>query len=309
MRTLTILGLVTASIAFAACSYQAAPAPPAGGAVSQSGARPALLDSSRPASTSAQEASSSAGKTANLTVDSAASTALSQSSVPRLDRMVIATANLHISADNAVTGAREAERVAYRYGGFVDSSSVKDLETGREAVLTLRIPVPSMADALNDIRAIGKKVTDETSSTQDVTEEFTDVESNIRNLRATEAQVLAFMERATKIDEILVLQRELTSIRGQIERLEGRRRVLDNRTSYATLSVRMTEPATIQPRPAWSLADTAVQAFTVLSRIGQGTATLMIWVLVFTPVWGVPALIGWWISRHRTTRTPTTASA
>src|SRR5207253_596275 len=91
--------------------------------------------------------------------------------VPRLDRMVIANVNLLVSVENAVTAARDAERVAARYGGFVGSSNVRDVESGREATMALRIPVPSLNDALTDLRAIGKKVSDESVTTDDVSEE------------------------------------------------------------------------------------------------------------------------------------------
>jgi hypothetical protein len=124
----------------------------------------------------------------------------------------------------------------------------------------------------------------------------------VRNLRTTEARILALLERSSTMSEILTLQRELTSIRGQIEKLEGRRRVLDSRSSYANISLRITEPATVAPKKTWSLADTATQALSVLGGLGQVVATMLVWVIVFSPIWGIPAGLAWWVARPKARR-------
>jgi len=224
--------------------------------------------------------------------------------------MIIATVSLNVTVDNAVQAARIAERIADAYGGFIGTSTIRDLETSREATLTLRIPQPSLNDALRELRALGERVTEESLSTQDVTEEYTDVQSSVRNLQATETRLLSLLERATRMDETLSLQRELTNIRGQIERLEGRRRVLDNRTSYASITLRLLEPAAAPaPRGTWSPERNLEQALAALGLIGQRLATLVIWLAVFSPLWGPLILAGWWVSRRRSGGQPAPAPA
>src|SRR5207249_2644267 len=97
--------------------------------------------------------------------------------------------------EDAVDVAHRAERVADQYGGFVAGSTIRDAGDHREANLTLRVPAQSLSLALADLRGLARTVTDESRSSQDVTEEYTDVESNLRNLRATETQLLALMEK------------------------------------------------------------------------------------------------------------------
>jgi hypothetical protein len=240
---------------------------------------------------------------------SSGSSSVVEAVVPRLDRMIAATVNMTVSVQDAVQAARAAERVADRFGGFVGSSNVRDVDAVREASLTLRIPQPNLVDALAELRGLGSRVTAEAISTQDVTEEYTDVESSIRNLQATEAQLLRFMERAGKMEEVLTLQRELTGVRGQIERIEGRRRVLDSKTSYATVTLRLVEP--VAARAGWSITTTLEHATTALSGIAQGLTTALIWLLVFLPIYGPAWLAVWWIVRRRPSRvqTPETATA
>lgn len=229
---------------------------------------------------------------------------VAEASVPPLDRMVVANVNLTVSVEHAVEAARVAEGIALRYGGFVSGSNIRDADKSREATVTLRIPSPSLPEALAELRGIGRKVTDETRTTQDVTDQYTDVQSSLRNLQATETRLLALMERAGRMEEILTLQRELTNIRGQIERLEGRRRVLENRADLATIVVRLVELPGADLRNGWNPGTTALEALAALSRFGERVGTLVIWGAVFAPVYGIPLLAGWWVLRQRTERQP-----
>jgi hypothetical protein len=91
--------------------------------------------------------------------------------------------------------------------------------------MTIRVPADSRtySNTLERLRGLSTKVVEESVSSQDVTEEFVDLESSLRNLRATEARLLALLERAQKVEEVITVQRELTNVRGQIEKIEGRR--------------------------------------------------------------------------------------
>jgi hypothetical protein len=111
-----------------------------------------------------------------------------------------------------------------------------------------------------------------------VTEEFADTEARINNLKATEAQLLKLLERAEEMEDILVVQRELTGVREQIERLQGRLNVLERRSAFSTISVilrpqqevKKPEPPTlaspapnaanvgIRPTFAWSISEGAI---------------------------------------------------
>jgi hypothetical protein len=232
----------------------------------------------------------------------AESSAATEAAAPRLDRMIVANVNLAVTVEDTIAASRMAEVIAERYGGFVSGSSVRNGEKAREAAVTVRVPYPRLSETLADLRAMGQKVTEETRTTQDVTEEFTDAESNIRNLQATEAQLIALMQKATRIEDVMSVQRELTNIRGQIERLEGRRRVLENKSDLATIALRFVEPAGQAPRNGWSPREIAEQALAALAWIGMGLATFLIWIAVFSPLFAIPAALVWWLARNRAAR-------
>jgi hypothetical protein len=294
MARLLVLALAALPLFAGACAVagKSVESPVAGAPAQTSAlafrAEPASLDAAR--STSAGASSNSAPRAASSAAEAA---------IPPLDRMVIANVTLSLSVDNAIDGARLAERTAERYGGFVAGSNVRDSDGSREASVTIRVPSARLSEALTDLRAIGRRVTDEARTTQDVTEEYTDVESNIRNLRATEGQILTLMERATKVDEVLALQRELTGIRGQIERLEGRRRVLENRSDFATIAMKLAEPASAPRTDGWNPSETVSQALAALGRFAERGVTAVIWLLVFIPLYGPMVGAGWWLSRRR----------
>jgi hypothetical protein len=294
MARVLALALVVAALAASACmqlTADKARAPlPAGQAEVNAFREPAPLDSAARAA--------SGGSRSPLATSPASSPNSAEATIPPLDRMVIANVNLSLSVENAIEAARLAERTAERHGGFVAGSNLRDSEHAREATVTVRVPSVRLSEALGDLRGIGRKVTDESRTTQDVTEEYTDIESNVRNLRATEAQVLALIERATKIDEVMLLHRELTGIRGQIERLEGRRRVLENRSDFATISVRLLE--SVPSGDGWSPLETLAQAAAALGRFATQFGTLAIWLVVFLPVYGPVLLAGGWLARRRT---------
>jgi hypothetical protein len=222
-----------------------------------------------------------------------------------MDRMIIANINLGLSVEDVLAASRSVESIAERYGGFVSNANVRNSDKAREGTITVRVPHQRLTEALADLRGVGQKVIDESRGTEDVTEEYTDVESNLRNLRATETQLIGIMEKSTRIEDVLRVQREVTSIRGQIERLEGRRRALENRSDLATITMRLIEGASPNPRTGWNGAEVAAQAIAALGVIGQQLATLLIWLVVFAPMWAIPAGLIWWVaSRNRALRPP-----
>ncbi len=302
MRLRLVSVLIGLSLVLGAC----ASAPMGGGGTSGGFASqaPAAMPLDGIASDTANRASEAAGRAApQANSAKSGSSASTEAAAPRLDRMIVANVNLAINVEDAIAASRMAEVIAERYGGFVSGSSVRSGEKGREATVTVRVPYPRLSEALTDLRAVGQKVTEETRSTQDVTEEFTDTESNIRNLQATEVQLIALMQKASRIEDVMSVQREITNIRGQIERLEGRRRVLENKSDLATIALRFAEPLGQAPRDAWNALEIAEHALAALARIGMGLATFLIWVAVFSPLFVIPAALAWWLIRNRWTRT------
>ena len=147
-----------------------------------------------------------------------------------------------LAASAAVGPAARAE------AGFVESSSIGSFtdEWGREyatATITIRIPVDRYDSTLAAIRKIpGSTVRSEDSSATEVTEEYTDLQSRLRNRKRVETQYLTLLEDARTIQDILTVNDRIDSVRSQIEQTEGRLRLLDDLIDMATVSVSIQSP-------------------------------------------------------------------
>ncbi len=173
--------------------------------------------------------------------------------------------------------------------GYVSGSERSGDGEFDQATLTFRIPAQSWDDALARLRALGTKILDERSTTEDVTSQVVDLGARIKNLATTEAALQGIMDRATEIKDVLAVQAELTSVRGQIEQLTAQKTNLEQQAAYSTLNVTFS----LKPNPVltsttqFDPASEVEQASASLVSLLQSLATAGIW---FAIVW-VPILI------------------
>lgn len=157
-----------------------------------------------------------------------------------LDRKIIFTAGITLSVKDVAGSFSEVSRLATSVGGFVERSSFANAEDvkDRTASLALRVPAARYEETLASLRGLtGGSVKTESSNSSEVTEEYTDLQSRIRNLERTEQQYLTLLGRATTIQEILTVQDRLDGVRLQIEQIQGRLNVLDDLADLATIDV------------------------------------------------------------------------
>lgn len=110
--------------------------------------------------------------------------------------------------------------------------------TEHHAQLILRIPVNEFEDFLQQVESQGNIINRQVSG-QDVTAEFVDNDSRLRNLKKHEERILSLYEKANTIEEMLKIENELSRIRESIERLEGRQKFLSQVTSTVKLTLEL----------------------------------------------------------------------
>lgn len=165
------------------------------------------------------------------------------------DRMIIRTANLTLvvgDVEQALAAARDITQTA---GGFVAKSSSRYEGEFQLADITIQVPALAYDNTIQRLRGLALRVDNESSSSQDVTEEYTDLDSQLRNLQATEASLVRLLDRSTQISDIIAVQKELTNVRGQIERIQGRMKYLSRRSDMSTISVSLIPEARSKKRP------------------------------------------------------------
>ncbi|HEY8238299.1 MAG TPA: DUF4349 domain-containing protein [Candidatus Limnocylindrales bacterium] len=173
--------------------------------------------------------------------------------------------------------------------GYVSGSERSGDGEFDQATLTFRIPAQSWDDALVRLRALGTKILDERSTTQDVTSQVVDLGARLKNLQATELALQGTMAKAVEIKDILAVQAELTTVRGQIEQIAAQKTSLEQQAAYSTLAVTFS----LKPNPVLTSTtqfdpnSEVEQASASLVSFLQSLATAGIW---FAIVW-VPILI------------------
>jgi len=183
-------------------------------------------------------------------------------------------------------------------GGFVVASS----EDRGRGVYTLRIPSAAFETTLAAIRRLGD-VRGESLRGDDVTAQYVDLEARLRNWRAQEAVLLDLMARARSIPDTITVQQQLSQIQQQIEEIEGQRRVLDDQTSFGTITLTLAAPgaASAAAEPSSTLASAWTDAVGVTLAVLGGTLVVLGAVLPIALI-AVLILGGWVAVRRRRLR-------
>lgn len=230
------------------------------------------------------------------------------SSSPDL-RLIIKNASLSITTTNIDESTQTIKDLTAALGGFVVQANISTASykgDSRYGSIIIRVPSERFDEAITTIKSAAREVTTESVTGQDVTEEYTDLSAQLKNLEATEAELRELFARTGSVTEILQVQKELTTIRSQIEVLAGRIQYLTNSAKMSAITVSLTEEdESIVVNKEWNLLIIAKEAAQDLVTSLQNIASTLTYALIYYgPYVGVIALIAWIIAR-KTRRTKT----
>jgi hypothetical protein len=148
----------------------------------------------------------------------------------------------------------------------------------------------------------GGKLNSLHESVQDVTNDYIDTQSRLTNLRGEQQRLITLLSNTTALGDIITVESKLTDVEGQIEEIESHLNALKNQTTFYTVTIDLqpiipvtTPPPTSTP---WNLGQVLHDSWSAALGFGQGLATLLIWLAVFS-VYLIPvALVGWFIWRR-----------
>lgn len=209
-----------------------------------------------------------------------------------IEQKVIKTANLTLEVVKVGDAINEINSLAVSKGGFILSSSVTtNPDETQSASVILKIPASKFEETIKEIKELAKKVELEKISGQDVTEEYIDLQSQLKNFRAEEAQYLEILKKATTIDEILNVTERLAQVREKIEMTEGRIKYLESQTDMSTITLTLKEEARFEiPTKEWRPLNTLKLAFRAWVRFLQWLVNILIWLVIFL---FPPAILIW----------------
>lgn len=129
-------------------------------------------------------------------------------------------------------------------GGFVSDTRQRQQRVGDRTYLTgtvvLRVPNERFSETFSDVQEEGE-VIESSTSTEDVTEQLVDIEARLNNLRAQRDRLRTLYDQANDTEAILQVERRLSEVQTEIERLEARKQALERRVAYSTITVDIRE--------------------------------------------------------------------
>lgn len=173
----------------------------------------------------------------------------------------------------------------------------------RSARWTIRIPVETFETFLVEVARLGE-LERNTRTSQDVSEQFYDIEARVKNKQVEEAQLLKLLEERTgALEDVLKVEAELSRVRGEIEQHQGRLRVLTNLTALTTVTLSIRERDTFQPPPPvvasfpTRVSRTFEASLRRLIEFGQEVILLLVSWVVWIPLLLLGVLVSWLVGR------------
>ncbi len=214
--------------------------------------------------------------------------------------MIVRSGDISLVVTDVTRSRDEIARLAVSLDGYVVSSRIWGEEQDTRGSISIRVPDEKFEQTLAELRSLAVRVTAESTNSRDITEEYVDLGSRLKNAEATESQYLALLEKAGDVDDILNIYERLSRIRSEIEQLKGRMQYLERTASMSLITAQLEPEATARPlvRAGWSALEVLKSAVRGLATAGQFLGTMAIWLVIFIPIWGTILGIILW-RRHK----------
>ena len=208
------------------------------------------------------------------------------------DRLVIQNADYTLVVVDPKAKMDAMTAMAQTMGGFVVSANLYQTTSPNgdqvpEGTIVIRVPASKLEEALKQVKADVVEIRNETRSGQDVTQEYVDLESRLKNLQAAEAQLTRIMEDANRTEDVMSVFNQLVYYREQIELVKGQMQYYEQSADFSAISARLIAEESIQPIQVggWKPQGEVRDAIQRLINFLQDLVDFLIWaVLYYLPV-------------------------
>jgi prefoldin subunit 5 len=202
--------------------------------------------------------------------------------------MIVRTADISLVVKDAEDSVAQIKDIVGGLGGYVVAVGLWRDQEQLRGTITVRVPADSLDEALVKFKGLAVKVERESGGSQDVTEEYSDLGAQLRNLEATEQELRELLgtvrERTGKAEDILAVYRELTQIRGQIEQLKGRMQYLERTAAMSAVTIELIPDVLATPITVagWRPSETISRALRALLQTLRLLVDAAIWVVLYS---------------------------
>jgi len=219
-------------------------------------------------------------------------------------RMVVQSSTLSLLVKNVTETKDEILQKTSALGGFMVTANVNNPQDAATATISVRIPAKEFENAMKVFRGLSLKVISENLQGEDITDQYTDVQAHMTTLLSTKAKFEEILDKATDVQDILTVQREIISLQSQIDSLKGREQYLEKNTAMSQLTIFLsTDELALPYTQELSWRPELIYKQAVRSLIGsvRQVGTLLIWVAVYSVIW-IPLLVVFLIYKKRMQR-------
>jgi hypothetical protein len=154
-----------------------------------------------------------------------------------VERKLIRNGRLHFKTKDIKQTRTELDKLCQSLNAYISTETQNTLGDGLMYSQKIRVPANRFDELLQKTEQLAEKVEERSIDTQDVTEEFIDVESRLKTKKELERRYLDLLNKGRNVEELLSIERELAEVRGDIEAMEGKLNYLKNQVAFSTLDV------------------------------------------------------------------------
>ena len=228
-----------------------------------------------------------------------------------IERVVIKNADITIVVDDPAISMKEIISMTNNYGGFVVNSHLYKSYTENgievpEANMTIRVPAEFLDDALDKIKSLvmdkDSDILNESISGEDVTKEYTDLNSRLKNLEQAEIKLNEIMDSATETEDVLSVYNQLKAVGEEIEVIKGQIKYYEEAAALSAIYIQIRSSESIQPITIgkWQPVGVARDALQALINVLKFLVNAFIWIIILLlpvliilaiPIWIIVKLL------------------
>jgi len=205
------------------------------------------------------------------------------------EKKVIKNGNLELKIDITEEAAEEITKIAKNKNGEVFSTNFYERVKGQKSgTITIKVPVDKFEETMAELKLVANQVLSESTTGQDVTEQYSDLQAQLKNKRAEEQSFVKILDQASEIDDVLAITKQISRVRGEIERLEGQIKFMDSQTEMSVIVISLSEDVEITPtQNNWRPWEVTKKAFSdLLNNIQDFFDSIIRFIIV-----GIPSMI------------------